>query len=177
MNHKLFTLVEVLVTSLITGFILAGVATYLLVTYDFNNKINYQTMVHSILENSGREIEESVKKGSVLAFYNQDVSLLPDSAFQEIAIYRNNESGVKEFYKGYLLEKDENITKLYRTNEAGNKTGEVVTYANADFSGSTFFKKPESNVFISFDLQIVLYNKDKKVYESEKLYFYAKCRN
>lgn len=175
--RKSFTLIEVLVTSAITAFILAGIGTFLTVTFRFNNLINYQTRAHSVLAHTGREIELAIKRGSKIYFYNQDMTLLPDSAFQEISIYKVDGSGNEVFYKGFSFKEVAGQIKLFKVNSVGANINELIAYTETDFKESIFFKEPNNNKFLAFDLTIDLVSGNKKLFSSDKLYFYSKCRN
>jgi len=145
-----FTLIEVLVTSLLGIIILSGVSMYLIQTSRSNTDIIENCKIHNIQTYVSSVIEDDVRKGVTLS----------QTHIEELIITYQDETEIK-----YELNNLDN--HLYKN---GNK---LVNFDKCSFKGSIF---NISNNVVDANLNVILSYKNNEK-EVDNFSFLVKCRN
>lgn len=154
MKNRGVTLIEVLITAIISSFILIGSSIYITQTYAMNDKIVLENNAFQALNYVYSNLEKDIKNSC-------NIFVADQTGYQELII----------------LGKDNSITAEYRLYDNGKFTDEngieLVKFTDADFSG-TF--TPVSSTLLKYNLKVTI-NYQNKTYETDSLNYYIKCRN
>ncbi|MBN1970090.1 MAG: hypothetical protein JXR48_16530 [Candidatus Delongbacteria bacterium] len=161
------TLLEVLVASLISTITLTGIGMYMVKSGDLSNEIYLSTQAYAAMNIAARQIEESIKSGSLI-----EVPLDDD---QTLNIF--DHENPPQLILSYMIEDN----ALYRQ-YPGEEKEELIGYTDASFIGHFSVGSVTTGGFTTLDnrvavigLQLVMINADSIT--TEPMMYMAKCRN
>lgn len=152
-NRKAFSLIEVMVTAIIAGFVLTGTALYMMYSSNSYNGTVAKTNIQSALTMIESEIKRDIQKGvSVnVSFGGQKLEIKDNSGILETFEFSGN-----KFLKG-------------------TSTTNYIKSIKADYVGK--FECPSTQE-VRMRINIKAKNNNNSIIkESGNIYFYAKCRN
>jgi len=166
LNHKGFTLLEVLVASLIGLIVMSSVTMLILQNAHFSTGFVNRTEVCGKLNLISRTIEMQIK-----------TSAYSETMADERHLYTYDKDS--NFVRGYLLDAD---NRLRRCDVNGNDLGDFNTLtANCTFTGSRFFEDGNSSnnksTVIKLAVQLLDTKNKRTRFSSPAFSFYANCRS
>lgn len=164
-NKKAFTLIEVLVTALISAFVLTGSGLFIFQTNQFSNDINMNTQVHAAMSIASRMISEDIKK--CIEFESTSTGTT-DLYLTYIEPITKDEKRVKYYFEANKLMRSEWLASTVDP-EMGS---EIIRFANVNFTGS-FYK---NNYDAQIDFNATITHKEKTTSTGIHTFF-AKQRN
>lgn len=162
MKKKGFTLLEVLVTAVISAITVGGVVVFLVTSTKLNDEINNELKAQNFFALAAEQISLDVKRSRVVDWVPSNSSL----------ITLRNEKG--NFIVAYRFLD----SKLERQVEENGEWKDMFPYyPNKTVTGD--FSNPDNNTeLISFNIQMVVKTTGgNTVFDSGRLYFHSKARN
>ncbi len=175
---KGFSLIEVLITGLLSTIVIGGTSLYIWQATKSNSQVMLQSNAQTIIYNTSRVVEEEIKKGSAITFINPLSSTADETMYEGILIYSKDMDDNLVFAKGFCFVEEKEIIVLYTCDNDEVLQTKLLTFKAASFTNSWFIKYIDQQKKVGLEMNLLM--KERGSSEgviSGEFKFYAICRN
>ncbi len=167
-NTKAFTLLEVLVTSLISAIVLTGVGLFISQSVTFSNEINMNTKAHASMSLVSRMICDDIKMS--------EEYVAATAGANKIRLSYYDDTIKDSICTSYFFNSNKLMRKEWEAKDGEPETSgtELIKFAEVEFTDGTFYNEGNFTVRMDFDVTISHKNNTS---ETGNHIFYAKQRN